>query len=436
MPPTARSVVVLSLIPAVERFPDIPLVEPDLAGLGSPDVGLATAIHRTVLQRWLTLDHLIARHLKSPLRKLDAPTHAVLLTAAAQLIFLDRLPAYAVIDESVKLAKKFANHRSSGLVNAVLRKLNAAVGGRSETPWSPAPDRLPALDGSTITLTQPCLPKTDNILAHLVIATSHPLPLLQHWFKQFGRQQATALALHGLQNPPTFVTQDQPPRLWTESREALAEWLAQDSGRRVQDPASWASVAAAAELDPPPASILDLCAGRGTKTRQLRALFPKADITAHDPDDARRADLCLIPGINVAEPTAGQTYDLILLDVPCSNTGVLARRPGARYRANQANLNSLINLQRDIIDRAMPHLAAGGHLLYCTCSIDDRENQQQAQALLDRWPGRRVVKQETLLPVSAKDHRGSEAPSGVDPVTPHPYRDGSYHALITGSPGQ
>ena len=448
MPPTARSVAVHALIPAAERFPDLPLSEPDLSGLSGADAALATAIHRTVLQRWLTLDHLLARQLKSPLRKLDATTYAVLLTAAAQLVFLDRLPAYAVIDESVKLAKRLSNPRSAGLVNAVLRKLAETVEGRGQGPWVPGVDRLPiAGDGGgrgaeaiagVVRLRGGVrgggLPRPDNLLAHLVVATSHPLPLLQRWFKLFGRERATALALHSLVNPPTFVVEDESPRVWDGSREELSDWLAADPARRVQDPASLASVAAAADLDPVPRTILDLCAGRGTKTRQLRALFPDAKVTAWDPDDDRRADLHRLQAANltVAEPAPGQAFDLILLDVPCSNTGVLARRPGARYRATDANLRSLLQLQRRIIDRALDHLAPGGRILYCTCSIEPQENQQQAKYLLEQRPGSVVLKEAAILPRSAaEDAPVADTASALPPVSiGGDYHDGSYHALI------
>lgn len=417
MPRTARHAVVFALIPAVERFPDLPFDEPDLAGLSSADARLATAIFRTTIQRWLTNEHLLSRFLKQPLRKLPAETRAILLSGITQLVFMDRLPAYAVIDESVRLAHAFNQVRTAGVVNAVLRKIADAVDGPIDESWTPAPgsDSLPAANGTTIKLNSKLLPKPDNLLAHLVVATSHPMPLLQRWFKLFGRERATELALHSLVNPPTFVVEHETATRWGGSHEQLLDHLAADPTRRVQDPASLASVAALADLDLHPQTVLDLCAGRGTKTRQLQQVFPEAAITAHDPDDDRRADLEQIPGIAVADPAGGERFDLIVLDVPCSNTGVLARRPGARYRATDANLASLVQLQRDIITRALALLAPGGAVLYCTCSIDPAENEQQAQWLVEQSGGRLALKKEnTLLPES-----------GVGG-----YHDGSYHAVV------
>ncbi|MEM9417757.1 MAG: transcription antitermination factor NusB [Planctomycetota bacterium] len=414
---TARSVAIQALIPAVERFPDLPLIEPDLEGLSPADARLATAIHRTTIQRWLTLEHLLKRHLKQPMRKMPAETVAILLGGAAQLVFMDRLPAYAVIDESVRLTHVFEVKRTSGVVNAVLRKVSDSVVGPSDAPWAAAPDCLPAADGTTIQLKGKLLPKADNLLAHLVVATSHPMPLLQRWFKQYGREQATAIALNSLQNPPTFVIEKEASQRWGGSHAELVDWLAEDASRRVQDPASLASVAALKELDFQPNTILDLCAGRGTKTRQLQQVYPEAAITAHDPDDARRADLEQVEGIAVAEPEPSQLFDLIVLDVPCSNTGVLARRPGARYRATEANLKSLVQLQQEIVTRALGHLAPGGRLLYCTCSIEAEENQQQAQWIVEQAAGLSVDKEGVILPESS-------APGGSDG------HDGSYHAVV------
>ncbi|MEM1109713.1 MAG: transcription antitermination factor NusB [Planctomycetota bacterium] len=434
---TARSAATQALIPAVERFPDLPLAEPDLSGLSSADARLATAIHRTTIQRWLTLEHLLKRHLKQPARKLPAETYAILLGGAAQLIFMDRLPAYAVIDESVRLTHAFEVKRTAGVVNAVLRKIADSVGGPSDEPWSPAPgtDRLPASDGTTIRLKGKLLPKPDNLLAHLVVATSHPMPLLQRWFKAHGRERATALALHSLRNPPTFVIEDEQPRRWGGSHAELVKHLAADPSRRVQDPSSLASVAALSDFNLNPKTILDLCAGRGTKTRQLQQLCPAGQITAHDPDNARRADLERIEKIAVAEPQPGQVFDLIVLDVPCSNTGVLARRPGARYRATDANRQSLVELQREIINRALQHLAPDGYLLYCTCSIEAEENEWQAKWIAEQAAGLKILKEKTILPASggvsgARSGGVSGGSPESGPEGGSDYHDGSYHAVI------
>lgn len=413
MPSPARYRAVAAIAAAADRFPDLPPTEPDLEGLSPADARLATAIHRTTLQRWITLEHLLNRQLKQPMAKLDGVVRAVLLTASAQLIFLDRLPDYAVIDDAVALTKRLRQARAAGMVNAVLRKIAGLTGGPTDEPWHPSVDRLPMPGGGSMKLNKPCLPKPDNLLAHLTVATSHPMQLLQRWFKLFGKDEAARLALHSLENAPTFVVDGDASHLWEGTHDELVAMLAAEPSRRVQDPASVASVASTSALRP--RQILDLCAGRGTKTRQLLRMHPQARVTAYDPDDGRRTDLQRVPGVTVADPQADERFDLILVDVPCSNTGVLARRPEARYRATASSLDGLVELQRSILDRAVSLLSPSGHLLYATCSIDPAENQEQVAWLLNQCPALTGVSQErTILPQG----RASQ------------YHDGSYHALV------
>lgn len=407
-----------------DRFPDLPLIEPEIARLSPADARLCTAIHRHSLQRWLTIEAVLQGALRQPVAKLDPVVRGVLVNAGAQLLFMDRLPDYAVIDGAVALTRKLDRKRATGLVNTTLRKVAGFVAGPEDQPWAPAADAVPlAVAGAdapaTVRLSRPLLPKPDNLLAHLSVAASLPLPLLQRWFKLFGRERATEIALQGLVSPPTYVIEDEAPRRWEGSHAELIEFLADAPARRVQDPASLASVAAVKAAGVDPNRVLDLCAGRGTKSRQLAAVFPGAQVDAWDPDAARAADLGLaaeaVGNLDMldAVPAEGGRYDLVVLDVPCSNTGVLARRPGARYRATARSRDSLVALQREIIAEGLKQLASGGHLLYCTCSIDPEENEDQAQWLVAESGGGEVRAQATLLPLAG--------PGG---------HDGSYHALI------
>ena len=276
-----------------------------------------------------------------------------------------------------------------------------------------------------VRLTRPLLPKPDNLLAHLSVAASLPLPLLQRWFALFGRERATALALQSLTSPPTYVVENEAPRRWEGTHAELVAFLAEAPGRRVQDPASLASVAAAVSAGLAPARVLDLCAGRGTKSRQLAAVFPHAEVHAWDPDPDRTIDLRAaaesLPNLHVLDersrtrlPARDGNYDLVVLDVPCSNTGVLARRPGARYRATAKSRASLVGCSVKSSRRAWRKAAPGGHVLYCTCSIDPEENQEQAQwAITQAGGGAALLSEDTLLPAAG--------PAG---------HDGSYHAVF------
>ena len=433
----ARRVAADAIARIAARFPDLPPSHLDTAGLDPADAALATAIHRTVLQRWLTLEHLLAPLVKPSLARIEPALRAVLLTGSAQLLFMDRVPAYAVVNDGAELARAMVRPKAAGLVNAVLRRVAELPAGREpDSDWHPAGDVLP-LDAGVLRLAQPRLPDpADRMDKHLAIATSHPPRLVRRWLGRYEADVVSGIARQSIRTPAIFVAvepgfdlADDPTQSairnqqseithlhWHADHASLTRFLAAHPLRRVQDPASTASVAAAREL--PVTTILDYCAGQGTKTRQLAAEHPDATIYATDPDPARRAELHALAErlpIHVLEPGEHppEPVDLLLLDVPCSNTGVLARRPEARYRFGDRSLGELVALQRRIVAEALPRLKRGGHLLYATCSIEPEENEDQARHVLQHHGGRLITERQML-------------PDGAGAG----YHDGSYHALV------
>lgn len=414
----ARIAAVEPLIEAARRFPDLGPPRLLLDNLTGADTALAMAIYRTTIQRWLTLEHLLDRVAKRPMAKTDPTVRAVMLAGACQLVFLSGITDYAAVDESVMLVRKFDQPQAAGAVNAVLRKVAKMVGERSDEPWEPARDALP-IEGGTLKLTSPLLPKTDNLVQHLAVATSHPLDLVTRWHKQFGRAQTLTLCLHDLRNPPTFVVDEAGTiSRWVNPWSELAAYLAADPLRRVQDPTSAGVIESVASLEP--ARILDYCAGKGTKTRQLAARFPDAEIVATDTHAERFKALRELEGIfkNVKAVSperviGGGAFDLVLLDVPCSNSGVLARRAEARYRLNAKHVDELVALQREIVATVAPRIAPDGVLLYATCSIEPAENDEQAAWASEQF-GAVVTTSKSTLPGG----------NGGD------YHDGGYHAVL------
>lgn len=418
MAESARRVAASALARAAERYPELPPSELRTSHLSPADARLATAIHRVALQRWITLDTLLNRCLRKPSAKLAPAVHGILLSGAAQLLFMDRLPPYAVVNESVEGVKAMGQPRAAGLVNAVLRKIADLVGEvEPDLPWQPGANGLP-LEAGTLVLTEPWLPPVKDLSRHLSVATSHPVGLVKRWLDEHDRDAVLAACEHGVANPPTFVFEaDGSFAVWEAGHDELVEHLKADPRRRVQDPASARPVASTADL--PVATVLDFCAGRGTKTRQLATLHPAATIYATDVDASRRNDLNKIAGtmtgVRVVEPTGlpDGPVDLLLLDVPCSNTGVLARRPEARYRFSDESLAELVDLQRQIVTELLPRVRDGGWLLYSTCSLEPEENRQQREWIV-ATTGAAVVAEEQALPAG----RGAS------------YHDGSYHALL------
>lgn len=413
---TARHVVVEGLTVAAERFPELGPSRLSCGQLSDRDAALARAIHRTCLKRWLTIEYLLDGLLRQPARELEPVVRALLLVGGAQLLFFDRMPARAIVHESVELVRAVGRPKAAGLVNAVLRRLAELVNHPVfDQPWTPAADRVPLEEGFLM-LTRPILPDPRGLAKHLSVATSNPRYLLERWVNLFGPEQSVLLATHGIKHAPTIVATERGFRMWEGSHQQLKAFLVENLHHRVQDPASARPVEATRSLRPK--MVVDFCAGLGTKTRQLASLHAQARVFATDGDDRRRAILhheCRRwPSITVVEPgDLPGAVDLMVLDVPCTNTAVLARRPEARYRFNRRSLSALVALQRRIIDEAIPHVGPGAHVLYSTCSLDSEENRGQVDWLTESHGGC-VLSDQLTLPTG----------SGAK------YHDGGYFALV------
>ena len=396
-----RAAVARRLAGPAASFPDLTPVSHEFAELEGRDQRLATHIVRLALQRWLTLEHLLDQFCRPRFARLEPSLRGVLLSAAAQIVFMDRQPAHAVVGESVELARSLVRPAAAGLVNAVLRRLSELVVHPFDTePWSAAEDRLPLASGS-VRLVKPCLPPTQDWPRHLSIATSHPIDLVESWRGNFGGHRALQLCLHDIQAPPTVVAVEQgwersgePAAcaaheqegfvVWEGTSPELSAFVAAHPDRRVQDPGTARAVRASA-LIAQPRRILDFCAGRGTKTAQLASVFREARIVATEVNpqrqEALRRRFAGSDRVVVVEPeqaVAGhERFDLVLLDVPCSNTAVLGRRPEARYRMRPRTVRSLVDLQRRIARQAVPLAEADGLVVYSTCSLEQGENAAQ-----------------------------------------------------------
>jgi len=424
------------------RYPDLDLTPLDTSGLEARDAALAHAIYDAVIRRWITLEHLIGASLDKSWELAPPRVKAAMLAGAAQLVLLDRVPAHAAVHESVEWVKGPLGPRAAGLVNAVLRRTAELAGEPERTrrpQWNDLPDEVPLSDGTAVVLTRGCMPA--DPLERLAIATSHPIELLRTLSRSMPMRDVRRIALHNLLAPPVILNtlhaqSDLPEGLiphtapghhvYTGEHADLGRMLRSRKDIWVQDPASALAVQTVADLKP--ALVIDPCAGMGTKTRQLAATFPRARIIATDIDLPRRHELErvfaghdrveVVPFKSLRE-FVGQA-DLILLDVPCSNSGVLARRPEARYRFDDKRTESLSATQRQIVADSIPLLRPGsgkGRILYSTCSLDPRENEEMAR-WASRWHGLNA----------AREHR--RLPEGVPGDPPERYSDGSFAVLL------
>lgn len=437
-PNSSRDVACAALAAQAARFPDLDLRPLETPGLDDRDAALAHAIADAVLRRWMTLEFLLDSRLDKPMRSLEPALRAVLLAGAAQVLLLDRIPDHAAINESVEQAKRHVRPGAAGLVNAVLRGIVRLRGG-IRPKWTDRRDEVPLSDGRALGLTEAILPEPAP--QRWAAATGHPAWLIERWRTRMSDEDTRAIAAHSLVIPPTIlnttwyagdpVLNSVPHscdgfRIFTGGRGELGPLLRPRRDLWVQDPGSAAAILEASRVVERPALIADACAGRGTKTRQLFHAFPDSAIVASDPDAPRLAVLAdafrddprveVVPPPRLAERCPGRA-DLVLLDVPCSNTGVLPRRVEAKYRASERSFAQLVALQRRILAGALPLAAPGAWIVYTTCSLEPEENEEQARHAADALG-------LTLVSVSSGPPRGQP---GDDPAG---YCDGSFVALL------
>jgi 16S rRNA (cytosine967-C5)-methyltransferase len=248
-----------------------------------------------------------------------------------------------------------------------------------------------------------------------------------------GAEEATRLALHAMARPPVIMhgagehddleSHDMPGFQVLKPGGSLAGVREQYPDAIVQDPTSAAACGATSATAPQ--LIVDVCAGRGTKTRQLAFIHPSARVVASDISPGRMLALHdLAEGHKRIESCPAKdlialagTVDLLVLDVPCSNSGVLARRVEARHRLDAATRQRLQNLQRQIAADSLALLAPGGTLLWATCSVHPDENEKQIEWLM-KWHDLELTMMQREL------GRGSPG----EPATA--WRDGGFFALL------
>lgn len=330
------------------------------------DAALATELVLGVLRYRSQLDFLIDRYSGRRSASLDPEVILALRLGIYQLRYLDRIPRHAAVDESVELVKQSAKRAASGLVNAVLRKVN-----RNPVDW----------------------PSRD-------VALSHPSWLLERWDRAFGRPASDAIAQANLAAPETYIrvpAHRNPPEE-AEPTEVPGAWRVRNpaAGFRLQDISSQAIVPL---LDLRPGQrFLDLCASPGNKTAQACESGVRA-VAA----DRTRPRLAALRGLGIPIVQLDGTrplpfppvFERILLDAPCSGTGTLRRNPEIKWRLRPERLAEYAARQRELLREALAVLRPGGQLVYSTCSLEPEENEcvveglnVQAKQVLRRLPGR------------------------------------------------
>ncbi len=344
------------------------------------DRALARAIVGTSLRRRGEIDHVLNTFLERGLPAKSGTLYPILLSGAAQLLFMS-VPPHAAIDLAVRLAQWDPRaKRYDKLVNAVLRRV-------SEKGASIAAKLYPA-------------------------RVNTPDWLWTRWVAHWGEERTRAIAEMHLIEPPLDLTVKSDPQVWAERLSGRV--LPTASVRllpkgRIEDLPGFADGAwwvqdAAASL---PARLLgdvarkrvaDLCAAPGGKTAQLA--LAGADVIAVDTSKGRLArldDNLKRLGLSAASVIADaatwqpdERFDAVLLDAPCSSTGTIRRHPDIPYLKSDKDIAELAALQTRLLDNAVTLLKPGGTLVYSTCSLEPEEGEAQVAALMGRNPAVRI----------------------------------------------
>lgn len=394
--------------------------------------GHATDLVHGVVRRQPTLDLLLKRFIRRPLPQVEAGALVWLRVAAWELLF-STTPSYAVLNETAEAVKRQGQPQWTGFLNGVLRALTRDL--TDSMVFQPAANALPLDSGNYRVLQSSPFPDpATDPLGYFRDAFSFPEWLVARWA---GRVESPQLLRLGFwfNTPPrptlrvnTLVTTRELllARLREagigaeEGRHPHAIRLAQsvrvttlpgfDEGWfAVQDESA---MEAATRLAVQPGErVLDLCAAPGGKTLHLAALMRnEGEIIAADSDQrrlkqvadsARRLHASIITCETIPADTSrlpAGPFDAVLLDVPCSNTGVLGKRPEVRWRLTPADLVELPQIQSRLLQAALRLVRPGGRLLYSTCSIEPEENGQLIQRVLRKQKRLRLVEERLHWP--------------------------------------
>ena len=358
------------------------------------DAAFATRLCMGVLQNTYLLDWHIFRFSSIKPNKLQPQVLDILRTASYQIIFMDRVPASAAVDEAVKLTRKYANAKAAGFVNAVLRKLAAEQ------------KHLPEFESADAAET-------------LSVRYSHPLWFCKRLISSYGYDAAEKILAANNQIPPTTVQFNTIlgnssailDEIRTEFESASPHLKMLDcleisgTGRiegsksyqrglfYVQDAAAKAAVLAAEPM--PGDTVIDACAAPGGKSfaaaicmkntgriiscdiheNKLRKISAGAERLGIEIIETRAFDA------RTFDPALSECAELVITDVPCSGFGVIRKKPEIRYK-NAGEIAGLPDIQLDILKNQSRYVKRGGVLLYSTCTVLREENEDVVSRFL------------------------------------------------------
>ena len=359
------------------------------SGLDTRDKAFVSALVYGVTERKLTLDYQLSSYLNKPLKKLKPQVLVVLRLGVYQLLFMDRVPDSACVNESVKLTKETGCSFASSLVNAVLRKCakNGLI-----LPPEDSPD-------------------------YISVKYSCPKPLCDKWIREYGLEDTVSLLSSAVGANDTVIRVNTVKIAVTELKRLLEKegvsvldgylensLILKDFGDiekleayqkglfHVQDTASQLCVKALSPL--PGQTVCDVCCAPGGKAFTAAEMMKnEGKVLAFDlyehrvkliSDGAKRLGLYIIESsvsdAAVLNPSL-QKADRVLCDVPCSGLGIIRRKPEIKYKSLES-LEGLPDIQLKILKTASEYLKVGGRLVYSTCTLNKKENEEVVSRFL------------------------------------------------------
>ncbi len=377
-----------------------------LDGLKTSDRALATRIVYGCVSMKITLDYIISIYSKTKIQKLSRSVLELLRMGIYQIMFMDRIPDSAAVNESVKLASKY-EIRSKGFVNAILRKVSAE---------------------------KDSIKYPEEPVEYLRTRYSFPKKLCETLIFEFGEDFAAELIKSLCTEPETVIrvnslkTNRQLLINSLRSKGLAAEALNdlpfgivisggeigsldefKDGLFTVQDTAAQL---ACAVLNPKPGeTVFDLCAAPGGKTTYLAELMKnKGSITAFDihphktqliEDTAERLGIDIITACaadtSVYKSSMSGRADKVLVDAPCSGIGIIRRKPDIKW--NREDISELPQIQKKLLENGADYLKPGGELVYSTCTVLSAENEKVVEQVLSNHPELEMVDITSVLPV-------------------------------------
>jgi 16S rRNA (cytosine967-C5)-methyltransferase len=391
------------------------------------------------------IDLVIEKFAGCPVDRIHKKLINIIRVAVYELIYCPETVEYAIVNETVETAKIKSRKKQLSFINAVLRQLCRSIENRNADLKSSPPGKiLPQSAEYGCLFKNEFLPDCQKHPAqYLSFTFSLPQWLIEQWLKQFGFEKTKQICIAGNRRPSVYIrpnplktTPEKLLELFSENK--ITADITDESMIQIKSPHSITGLPGFKEglftvQDPAAAKpvralnpqqnwrILDLCAAPGTKTTQIAELTNgQAEIIATDIDKNRLLlltenikrlglqNISMLDYDKIEKQTEkiGQ-FDCILLDVPCSNSAVLAKRAEVRYRINQNAVENLAKIQKNLLILASNLLKPGGKICYSTCSIIESENEKIIDEFLKTNPNFCCDQQQTTLPNASNfDHDG------------------------------